>query len=170
MWRIIYIRGLFRHINYVWNVILHLVIIMKKVLVVIACACLVGGFLAYFIFNKIVIKDSGVENTKIVNAFQVGAFTNYDNALRVADRNNGIVVNEEKIYRVYVAILYDEDAVEKLSNYYQDIGLNYYLRKISVSSDFVDSISTSEELLIRSNSDTYTAINTSVLSKYEEML
>lgn len=143
---------------------------MKKILVVILASCLIGGSLAYFIFNKIVIKDSDNEDMIMVSAFQVGAFTNYDNALRVADRNNGIVISDEDIYRVYVAILYDEKAINKLSDYYADIGLNYYLRKISVSNEFVESISTSEELLIRSNSETYNAINISVLNKYEEML
>ena len=68
-------------------------------------AVAIGGGIAYFIFNKVVIKEEIIDSL-VAKAFQIGAFTNYDNALRVADRNNGIVVSDGDIFRVYVAILY----------------------------------------------------------------
>lgn len=142
---------------------------MKKGIVIILCAVMLGGGIAYFLFNHVVVKED-TQNQKLVNAFQVGAFTNYDNALRVAQRDNGIVVRDSEIYRVYVAILYDQEAVLKLEEYYKTIGLNYYLKQIYASEDFVHSIRQSEELLKKSSSDTYVTINTEVLSKYEEML
>ena len=57
-----------------------------------------------------------------------------------------------------------------MMNYYDNIGLNYYLKKIRVSSDFIESISSSEELLLKSSSDTYSVINLSVLEQYKELL
>ena len=106
----------------------------------------------------------------MVKAFQVGVFTNYDNALRVADRNNGIVVSDEGVFRVYVAILSDEDAIDNMRRYYDEIGLNYYLKEISVSKEFLDSIKSSEKLLKDSGKEAYNVINLSVLSVYEELL
>ncbi len=143
---------------------------MKKVLIIIFCAIAVGGGLAYIVFNKVVLKDEKNVDTKVVNAFQIGVFSNYDNALKVADRNNGIVIMDDSLYRVYVAILSDKDAIKKVSNYYEKIGLNYYLKELNVSKDFVREIKEDEELIKKSSSDTYSTINLDVLNKYKEML
>ena len=142
---------------------------MKKVFVIILCALFLGGGIAWFLFNKIVLEDDVLSNDE-VTAFQVGVFSNYENAIRVAERNNGIVVSDSDLFRVYVAILYDDEAISKMMNYYDNIGLNYYLKKIRVSSDFIESISSSEELLLKSSSDTYSVINLSVLEQYKELL
>lgn len=131
-------------------------------------AIILGGGIAYIIFSKVILDDK--VTMEVAKAFQVGVFVNYDNALRVADRNNGIVVSDNDLYRVYVAILKDNEAIEKLSSYYNDIGLNYYIKEIRVSEDFLNSIDNNEKLLVNSSSDTYSVINLDVLSKYEEML
>lgn len=133
------------------------------------CALFLGGGIAWFLFNKIVLEDDVLDNDE-VTAFQVGVFSNYENAIRVAERNNGIVVSDSDLFRVYVAILYDDEAISKMMNYYDNIGLNYYLKKIRVSSDFIESICSSEELLLKSSSDTYSVINLSVLEQYKELL
>ena len=130
---------------------------------------MLGGGFAYYLFNNIVVKEKDTDKT-MVNAFQVGAFTSYDNAVRVAERDNGIVVKDEDIFRVYVAILYDKEAVNKLGDYYNKIGLNYYLKPIYVSNSFIEEIKDNEELLKVSSTETYVTINSDVLSKYEEML
>lgn len=142
---------------------------MKKVLVMFLSAVILGGGIAYFIFNKVVIKTPS-EDVFTAKAFQIGAFTNYDNAVRVAERNNGIVVSDEDIFRVYVAVLYDDKAIKRLESYYDDIGLNYYLKEVLVTDEFINSISSSEDMLIESSSDTYSVINLNVLNKYKEML
>lgn len=142
---------------------------MKKGIIIILIAVMLGGGFAYYLFNNIVVKEKDTDKT-MVNAFQVGAFTSYDNAIRVAERDNGIVVKDEDIFRVYVAILYDKEAVNKLGDYYNKIGLNYYLRPIYVSNSFIEEIKDNEELLKVSSTETYVTINSDVLSKYEEML
>ena len=141
---------------------------MKKILLIILSAILIGGGIAYFLFNKVVMEDE--EEHFIAKAFQIGVFSNYDNAFRVAERNNGIVVSDDDYYRVYVAILYNDEAISKLCSYYDEIGLNFYLKEVFVSDSFVQSISVNEDLLINSSSDTYSVINLSVLDMYEEML
>lgn len=142
---------------------------MKKTLIVILFSLLFGGGLSFFIFNKIKFEEVSVSDV-VVTAFQIGAFNNYDNAYRVAVRNNGIVVSDNDIFRVYVAVLYNEEAISKLSLYYDSIGLNYYLKRIRVSKDFVDSIKDNEDLLVRSSSDTFPIINKDVLNRFKEVL
>lgn len=142
---------------------------MKKGIIIILIAVMLGGGFAYYLFNNIVVKEKDTDKI-MVNAFQVGAFTSYDNAVRVAERDNGIVVKDEDIFRVYVAILYDKEAVNKLGDYYNKIGLNYYLKPIYVSNSFIEEIKDNEELLKVSSTETYVTINSDVLSKYEEML
>ncbi len=143
---------------------------MKKVLLIILGAILIGGGLAYFMFNKVVLKEDNIEGMKSVNAFQIGVYSNYDNALKIAERNNGIVITDDNLFRVYVAILSDKEAIKKVGNYYEKIGLNYYLKEINVSKDFVKEIKDDEELIKRSSSETYNTINLDVLNKYREML
>ena len=140
---------------------------MKKRLMVILFALVLGGGVAYFMFSREYVSD--VVKVK-VKAFQVGVFTNYDNALKVADRNNGIVVSDDDLYRVYVSILSSEEAVDKMKKYYDSIGLHYYLRDIEVNSEFLIDVRNTEELLFRSDVDAYNIINLSVLSEFEELL
>lgn len=140
---------------------------MKKKILVVFVALLIGGCIAYFMFSREYELDS---NKVMVKAFQVGVFTNYDNALKVANRNNGIVVSDDSLYRVYVSILSSQEAVNKMKEYYDSIGLHYYLRDIEVNDEFLNNIKNTEELLIISNSDTYNIINLNVLNKYEELL
>ena len=131
-------------------------------------ALVIGGSIAYFMFSRRYLEED--KSVVKVSAFQVGVFTSYDNALKVADRNNGIVVSDNDVYRVYVSILSSREAVDKMREYYDSIGLHYYLREIEVDDEFLNSIKNTEELLIMSNSDTYNIINLNVLNKYEEIL
>lgn len=141
---------------------------MKKKIIIILIALMLGGGISYYFFTrKYVVDDNELMSVK---AFQIGAFTNYDNALRVAERNNGIVVSEEEIFRVYVAILSSQDAVDIMRKYYDSIGLNYYLRDIMVDAKFLDSLKDSEKLLVSSDTEVYKVINLSVLNMYEEFL
>lgn len=143
---------------------------MKKTLIVILVAILLGGGSACYLFTKVVVRDDGKVNETMVNAFQIGAFTNYENAVRVADRNNGVVVLDGDIYRVYVAVLNDQEAIQILKKYYAEIGLTYYLKEISVSKSYIDNIKDVQELLKKSSSDTYVVLNNEMLRIFKEML
>lgn len=141
---------------------------MKKVLVVILLAVMIGGGFAYYLFNKVVVKAEE-SDTVLASAFQVGVFTNPDNAKRVADRHNGIIITEGNLHRVYVAILVDKEAINTLKKYYQEIGLNYYLKEISVSREFSKAIRDDEILIRNSKGETYSTINSDILRIYKEM-
>ncbi len=143
---------------------------MKKTIIVIFCAIVVGSICAFIIFNKVALKNEIKKNESIAKAFQIGAFTNYDNAKTIAERNNGIVIEDTGIYRVYVSILSDEEAIAKLEEYYNEIGLNYYLKDLIVGKEYINSIVDEQNLLKNSSHDTYVVLNNSILSKYQETI
>lgn len=138
---------------------------MKKTIIVIFCSLALGGLLAYFIFNKSVPKVLKTDD-KTGIAFQIGVYTNYENALKQANINNGVVVADNNLYRVYVSLLTNEEAINKISNYYDTLGLKYYKKEITVSNDFIDDISIYEEMINKSNIDTYNTINNDILHTY----
>lgn len=144
---------------------------MKKNIIIFLIAIIVGTLIFSIIYYKsFKVNEITSEKDLNVKAFQIGVYTNYDNALKVAERNNGIVVSDNEYYRVYIAILNDQDAIKILEEYYQDIGLKYYLKDVSVTQEFLDIIVEDEELLKNSSTETYTTINIDVLMKYEESL
>ena len=93
---------------------------MKKTIIMIILAIGVGftfGFLFLKKFNTETITE--VSNIKSqVYAFQIGVYKNKDNALNAANTNKGIVILDNDIYRVYIAILKDETVEPKFKNYY----------------------------------------------------
>lgn len=141
---------------------------MKKVLLVIFGAVLFGGICAFYVFNNIVKAEEDTEMKFI--AFQIGVYSNYDNASKVADRNNGIVVLDSDLYRVYVAILKDEENVRRMKEYFDEICLNYYLKEVFINRNFGDEISTYETMISKSSSDTYNALNKDILNIYKEYI
>ena len=109
---------------------------MKKTIIMIILAIGVGftfGFLFLKKFNTETITE--VSNIKSqVYAFQIGVYKNKDNALNAANTNKGIIILDNDIYRVYIAILKDETLIDNLKDYYDSLVINYYLKAINVSS------------------------------------
>ncbi len=139
---------------------------MKKKIIVVLSALLIGAIGAYYLFNKVTVPTPDNETT--IKAFQIGAYSSYENALRQAEQNNGVVITDQGIYRVYVALINDVELITKMRSYYDSLGLNYYIRDIKVTTSFIQDIDLSERMLKESSTDTYTTINLEILKKYKE--
>lgn len=144
---------------------------MKKFLIISGIAILLGSYFAYLMFDGTVNADSNKENNKkvMVKAFQVGVFSRVDNATRVAKLNNGIVVSDGDMYRVYIGILSDDKAIINLSKFYDLYDINYYLKDIYVSRSILDSVKDLEEDIINCNTDC-TDIMVNILMRYQDSL
>ena len=83
-------------------------------------ALLLGGYFAYIMFDGTVNADSYKDENGFVRAkaFQVGVFSRVENANRVAKLNNGIVVQEDDMYRVYIGVLSKDAAINNLKKFY----------------------------------------------------
>ena len=83
---------------------------MKKTLLTILGAILVGFGLGLFFFKKF---DTNIEalatSVKSIYAVQVGVYKNIDNAKDVANKMGGIVVLDNDYYRVYIDIIKDKE-------------------------------------------------------------
>ena len=147
-----------------------MVIKMKKTLMIILSAILIGGGMAYLIFNKIVIKDNN-NDEYVATAFQIGAFSNYDNAIRIefwGDTIDSIKyfnidtqlsmneIDEVNIYPFTEFILdkYDENIIKKqkyLPNYSENVGnISSYLSGGVICYYDYNTLLTSYSLLIDS--------------------
>ena len=142
---------------------------MKKTIIMIILALVVGftfGFLFLKKFNTETITE--VSNIKSqVYAFQIGVYKNKDNALNAANTNKGIVILDNDIYRVYIAILKDQTLIDNLKSYYSSIGLNYYLKAINVSSKTSSIIDNYESLLKSCDNSNYNLILDSMLQEID---
>lgn len=142
---------------------------MKKTIIMIILAIGVGftfGFLFLKKFNTETITE--VSNIKSqVYAFQIGVYKNKDNALNAANTNKGIIILDNDIYRVYIAILKDETLIDNLKDYYDSLGINYYLKAINVSSKTNNIIDNYESLLNNCDSSNYNMVLDSMLKELD---
>lgn len=142
---------------------------MKKTILAILLATIIGFTFGFFFLKKLNTETiTEVSNIKSqVYAFQIGVYKNKDNALKEASTNNGIVILDNDIYRVYTAILKDPTLIDNLKNYYNSIGLNYYLKAINVSSKTSGIIDNYESLLKSCDSSNYNLILDSMLKEID---
>lgn len=142
---------------------------MKKFLIISGIALLLGGYFAYIMFDGTVNADSYKDENGFVRAkaFQVGVFSRVENANRVAKLNNGIVVQEDDMYRVYIGVLSKDAAINNLKKFYDLYDINYYIRDIYVNEFFLESVNELENSIIKCNTEC-TDIMVSLLNKYEE--
>ena len=144
---------------------------MKKIIISITSAIIIGGLLALYFFNKSFQNgNNNSEELRMAQAFQIGAFTKYDNAYNLANQSNGIVIRDNDIYRVYIALLSDKKAINIIKGYYESKGINYYLKNILVSSSFIKEIGIYEKMIIKNNASTYDVINKDVLLLYQNQI
>ena len=142
---------------------------MKKTIISIFLAMIVGFTFGFFFLKKFNTETiTEVSNIKSqVYAFQIGVYKNKDNALNAANTNKGIVILDNDIYRVYIAILKDQTLIDNLKSYYSSIGLNYYLKAINVSSKTSSIIDNYESLLKSCDDSNYNLILDSMLQEID---
>ena len=142
---------------------------MKQTIIMIILAIGVG-FTFGFLFLKKFNTETRTEVSNIksqVYAFQIGVYKNKDNALNAANTNKGILVLDNDIYRVYIAILKDETLIDNLKDYYDSLGINYYLKAINVSSKTNNIIDNYESLLNNCDSSNYNMVLDSMLKELD---
>ena len=105
-------------------------------------------------------------------AFQVGVYTNYDAAITYSSKySNSIIVRDNELYRVYVSILKNKDNIESMSNYLDKLGIEYYLKEISVDNKEIKSKIDDYESLMNSESEiVFLELNKMIIDTYKESL
>lgn len=142
---------------------------MKKTLIMIILAVIVGfsfGYLFLRKFNNEVITEVSSIKSQCY-AFQIGVYRNKENALKAANDSRGIVILDNDFYRVYIALLKDENLIESLKSYYDTKNVNYYLKAIYISDKTSSILDNYEIILKRTSIDNYEAIIENMLKEVD---
>ncbi len=143
---------------------------MKKYLIVILIALLVGAGLGIYSYNKFKEDDSQPVfsfNKNQAYAVQIGAFDTFDNAEKLAEKYGGLVILDNEKYRVYIAIV--NETLGLIKSYLDEKGLAYYIRTIEVNQDFINKLNDYETLLKVANKNEYDTIIKNILKDYKEL-
>lgn len=124
------------------------------------------GYLFLRKFNNEVITEVSSIKSQCY-AFQIGVYRNKENALKTANDSRGIVILDNDFYRVYIALLKDENLIESLKSYYDTKNVNYYLKAIDISDKTSSILDNYEIILKRTSIDNYEAIIENMLKEVD---
>lgn len=124
------------------------------------------GYLFLRKFNNEVITEVSSIKSQCY-AFQIGVYRNKENALKAANDSRGIVILDNDFYRVYIALLKDENLIESLKSYYDTKNVNYYLKAIDISDKTSSILDSYEIILKRTSIDNYEAIIENMLKEVD---
>lgn len=129
---------------------------------------LFGIFLGYYVCET---KPLVLFKTNY-KAFQVGVYTNIDAATTYSSKyKNAIIIQDNELYRIYVAILKNEDNIESMSRYLDSQGIDYYLKDLSIDDkNLKKTITEYENVMSNENEIVFLEINKMIMEKYKESL
>lgn len=130
---------------------------------------IIGILFGYYINDTYKIKDIFTNKYK---AFQIGVYTDYNTANFYSKKySNSIIIKDNELYRVYVAILKEESNIENMSKYLNKSNIEYYLKDISIEDiELVSEIKEYENLMNNDNETVFLEINKMIMEKYKESL
>ncbi len=103
----------------------------------------------------------------IAKAFQTGTYSDFEEASREAGLKKGIVVADNDNYHVYVSILNNDNNIEKMANYLDDLHVYYYIKTIDIPDNFKDTLNKYEDLMKTSTSIVaFNQLNKKILEGY----
>ena len=146
---------------------------MKKTLLTILGAILVGFGLGLFFFKKFDINiEALATSVKSIYAVQVGVYKNIDNAKDVANKMKGIVVLDNDYYRVYIDIIKDKEILNLREEYYKNNNINYYLKISNPSKEFITKLDDYEIILKNTSisADKIKVVREQILKEYQNEL
>lgn len=140
---------------------------MKKVLKIII-VFIIGIICGYYVCN---INPKKIFDTSY-KAFQVGVYTTEELANTYKSKyKNAIVIKDNELYRVYVAILRKENNIENMSNYLNKNNIDYYIKEVNISDKNLKNTINEYESIMNNNSEiVFLEINKMIMERYEESI
>ena len=140
---------------------------MKKFLKIII-VFIIGIICGYYICN---INPKKIFDTSY-KAFQVGVYTTEELANTYKSKyKNAIVIKDNELYRVYVAILRKENNIENMANYLNKNNIDYYIKEINISDKNLKNTINEYENIMNNNSEiVFLEINKMIMERYEESI
>ena len=143
---------------------------MKKFLLAISSAIVIGVVLAIFVFKDSYYTLALTKNKNEIILFQVGVYKEYENAIICSSRYSGsVIINEDDLYRVYIGLAHDKEVQIAYRDHFKLNNINYYERKEYIKDACLEEIKKYESLIKKSfNTETYSNINKNLLNYYKD--
>lgn len=143
---------------------------MKKYIITILIAIIVGACLGIYSFNRF--KEEDIKpvfsfNKNQAYAMQIGVFDTFENAEKLAEKYGGLVILDNEKYRVYIAIV--NDTLNLMKAYLDERKIAYYIRTVDVSEEFMNKLSNYETILKAIDKSEYDAVIKNILKDYKEL-
>lgn len=139
---------------------------MKKKLIIIFLAIVVGGVLAFFtlIRTPVLKKENNLIDLIVL---QTGVYENKENALREKNNlENAIIYYDGIYYRVIVGASTNEAGLEKIENILDAKNIKYYKKNMQILEEEKDIFNKYNMLLEKaSNEETIILLNQKILEK-----
>ncbi len=132
--------------------------------VVLGCGC------AFFLFREVEKKTLATPNEGNAVAIQIGVFKDEINAEKMKSTHGGMIFKDEDLFRVYYSILNKDDNIEYITKHLDELGINYYLKKLNLKDEVLDSSLKIEALMSKTNGESKLAINEQLLNMYKEVI
>lgn len=155
---------------------MNLVIHMKKIIIPILLAAIIGFGLGYFMVRQY----DGLRTIIPVNAeskplyfVQQGVYSTLENVQNnTTDFPNYIYQLEDGKYYVYIAITKSEENAKKIKEYYAEKGYVTYIKQIKIKNqEFINNLEQYDALLSQTtDTSTIPTICTQILTKYKELV
>lgn len=143
--------------------------IMKKTIITILCAFLLGGTLSLFTVYKL--KDSFLnpeKNQNTVTAFQIGVYKSLDNAKLTMNKYPGsISLKDGEYYRVYLSVAVSKERETSLETFYNTQNITVYPKNLQVTKTFYEELSKLETVLEKTEEDVAQKLNAEIMKKLE---
>ena len=129
----------------------------------------IGILLGYYVNDAFKIKDIFSNKYK---AFQIGVYTNLDTANIYSEKiKDSIIVKDNELYRVYAAILKEQDNIDNMSKYLNDNNIEYFIKEIEINDKVLNNTLKEYENIMDSNNEiVFLEINKMIIEKYKESL
>ncbi len=141
---------------------------MKKTIITILFAFLLGCILSCLTIYELKDKLNFIVDDETVTAFQVGVYKSLENAQKTASNHpNAITVKDGDYYRVYIGIAKGQEWEKTLESYYQNKNVNVYPKEIKVTSSFMKEISKYESFMTQTDEGVLEEVNSKILKQLE---
>ena len=134
-------------------------------------AIVLGIIFGYYLFGG-EIHLSNILNKSNYKGFQIGVYTDYEKANKIKEKYSGsILIKDEELYRVYYAVLHDENNIELMEKYLNDNKISYYEKNIEINDlKVIQQMSNLESLMVDANDSLFLELNKKILVSYEVAL
>lgn len=148
---------------------------MKKYLLTIVISLIVGFFLSKFLleqydnYNGVTVYNEG----EMLYFIQYGVFSDYNSMEEnTINLENYIYQIDDDMYYVYIGITKNSDNVEKMKNYFKNLGYDPIVKQFYITNeDFISAVDNYDKVLLLTNDSTVISeIISHGLNTYEEVV